>query len=113
MSGIGHKINQMLEIFKEQDTITGNIGRENIDTHEVFGAPLANGDFLEVVYNSMTASHIMVGTIITPDSTTNQMEPQLPEILDLYSLRTLLLDYTSVPMDEDAKIESLQLAGGM
>lgn len=90
--------NRLLAVLEEQGHVTHTDVAE-ADTHHLVTATMHNGELIEMVLNQTNREHLMVVTVHTPDEDTMQLEPQLPEIHDMYSLTRLLWDYTNTTLD--------------
>lgn len=89
---------RLLAVLEDQGHATETDVADAV-THYVITTMMPNGEMIEMVLNVTTREHLLVVTIHTPDDDTMQLEPQIPEIHDMYSLTRLLWDYTNTTLD--------------
>lgn len=89
---------RLLAVLEDQGHVT-QTHVADADTHCLLAATMHNGELIELVLNQTNREHLLVVTVHTYDEDTMQLEPQLPEIHDMYSLTRMLWDYTNTSLD--------------
>lgn len=89
---------RLLTVLEDQGHVTST-DVADAGTHYVITTTMHNGELIEMVLNTTTREHLLVVTVHTYSDETMRLEPQLPEIHDMYSLTRLMWDYTNSTLD--------------